>query len=77
MLKNRPTAVSATISMKTRPLGARWSDERSPTRAVGTRETAAHSFSTGFESPPDPLTDHVPTERRSPPKSHTDATTTK
>ena len=78
MLRNTPMPILDPVSVKTRPLAARWTDDRSLTRAVGgTPESGAHSFSKGFESPPAPLKDQVPTERRSPPRSHTDAATTK
>jgi hypothetical protein len=77
MQENRRMPISAAVSVKTRPLAARRSDDRTPTGSVGTPDLGAHTFSTGFESPPDPLKDQVPTERRSPPRSHTDAATTK
>ena len=76
-LANAHTPIRTAVPMKPTALAALRRDDRPPTHATGTAGSGPHSFSTGFESPPDPLTDQVPTERRSPPKSHTDATTTK
>jgi len=65
-----------TTTARPRALAGLRNDERGTQLTVGTPRNGPNSFPTAFESPPDPLEDQNQSKRRSPPHSHTDATTT-
>ena len=74
MLANASNTLSIAAPAETRPLAARRNDDLDPTLASGTPETGAQFLSL---PPGPPSKDQAQSERRSPPHSHTDATTRK
>lgn len=76
MPANDAKQLLTTTTAQARALAALRNDERGALPTGGTPLNCTNTFPTGFESPPDPLEDQTLLQRRAPPHSHTNATTT-
>ena len=77
MLTNESKRPKGPKPSERRPLAGLERDDREPTQAVGSPEIDGVCFPQVSSLPRTPSKDLTQTQRRSPPHSHTDATTTK